>query len=42
MPIELTLTLGAVGAIVLALVALERTSEARRRIRVRIEKRRTR
>ena len=35
MPIELTLTLGAVGAILLTLAALERNAEARRKVRVR-------
>ena len=39
MSIELLLTLGAVGAIVLTLTALERSGDARRRIRVRTDRR---
>lgn len=42
MPIEMTLTLAAVGAIVVTLIALERTADARRKIRVRSEERRDR
>lgn len=42
MPIELLVTLGAVGAVILTLVAMERNGEARRKIRVRASQKRTR
>ena len=42
MPIELLVTLGAVGAVILTLVEMERNGEARRKIRVRASQKRTR